>query len=54
MIDLNALITAKGAHTLIEIDGGVTNANARRLTEAGADVLVAAAMSLSLKILKPL
>lgn len=41
VIDLNALITAKGAHTLIEIDGGVTDANARRLTEAGADVLVA-------------
>ena len=41
VIDLNALITAKGAKTLIEIDGGVTNANARRLTEAGADVLVA-------------
>ena len=41
VIDLNALITARGAKTLIEIDGGVTNANARRLTEAGADVLVA-------------
>ena len=41
VIDLNALITAKGANTLIEIDGGVTDANARRLTEAGADVLVA-------------
>ena len=41
VIDLNALITAKGAQTLIEIDGGVTDANARRLTEAGADVLVA-------------
>ena len=41
VIDLKALITAKGAKTLIEIDGGVTDANARRLTEAGADVLVA-------------
>ena len=26
---------------LIEIDGGVTDANAKALTEAGADVLVA-------------
>ena len=41
VIDLKALITSKGANTLIEIDGGVTDANARRLTEAGADVLVA-------------
>ena len=41
VIDLKALITAKGAKTLIEIDGGVTDANARRLTKAGADVLVA-------------
>ncbi len=39
--ELKALITEKGASTLIEIDGGVTNANARALTEAGADVLVA-------------
>ena len=41
VIDLKALITSKGANTLIEIDGGVTDTNARRLTEAGADVLVA-------------
>ena len=39
--ELKALINAKGASTLIEIDGGVTDANARALTEAGADVLVA-------------
>lgn len=39
--ELKALITEKGASTLIEIDGGVTDANARALTEAGADVLVA-------------
>ena len=39
--ELKALITEKGATTLIEIDGGVTDANARALTEAGADVLVA-------------
>jgi ribulose-phosphate 3-epimerase len=38
---LKALITKKGASTLIEIDGGVTNKNATQLAEAGADVLVA-------------
>lgn len=38
---LKAMITAKGANTLIEIDGGVTNQNARKLVDAGADVLVA-------------
>ena len=36
-----ALITKKGAATQIEIDGGVTNKNAKQLAEAGADVLVA-------------
>jgi ribulose-phosphate 3-epimerase len=30
-----------GSNTLIEIDGGVTLQNAKALTEAGADVLVA-------------
>jgi len=35
------LITRKGASTIIEIDGGVTNKNALQLVEAGADVLVA-------------
>ena len=39
--ELKALINQKGATTLIEIDGGVTDANAKALTEAGADVLVA-------------
>lgn len=39
--ELKALINQKGAATLIEIDGGVTDANAKALTEAGADVLVA-------------
>jgi len=29
------------ANTLIEIDGGVTNKNAKQLADAGADVLVA-------------
>ena len=38
---LKSLITRKGANTLIEIDGGVTNKNAKQLVEAGADVLVA-------------
>ena len=38
---LKALINKKGASTLIEIDGGVTNKNASQLVEAGADVLVA-------------
>ena len=39
--ELKALITEKGASTLIEIDGGVNNKNAKDLQEAGADVLVA-------------
>lgn len=38
---LKALITRKGAPTLIEIDGGVTDKNASELVLAGADVLVA-------------
>ncbi len=38
---LKALIERKGASTIIEIDGGVTNKNAAQLVEAGADVLVA-------------
>ncbi len=39
--ELKELIVKKGASTLIEIDGGVTNKNAKALVEAGADVLVA-------------
>ncbi|OWP84797.1 MULTISPECIES: ribulose-phosphate 3-epimerase [Flavobacterium] len=38
---LKALIERKGASTLIEIDGGVSSQNAKKLVEAGADVLVA-------------
>ena len=38
---LKELITKKGAKTLIEIDGGVTTKNARKLLDCGADVLVA-------------
>lgn len=39
--DLKALILAEGTNTLIEIDGGVVLGNAKLLTDAGADVLVA-------------
>jgi ribulose-phosphate 3-epimerase len=38
---MKALITKNEAATKIEIDGGVTSANAKKLIEAGADVLVA-------------
>jgi ribulose-phosphate 3-epimerase len=38
---LKALISKKGASTLIEIDGGVTDKNTKQLVAAGADVLVA-------------
>lgn len=38
---LKAMIHAQGTNTLIEIDGGVSDANAELLKEAGADVLVA-------------
>jgi ribulose-phosphate 3-epimerase len=38
---LKEIITRNGASTLIEIDGGVTDKNAKELVEAGADVLVA-------------
>lgn len=39
--DLKAMILAEGTNTLIEIDGGVVLGNAKLLTDAGADVLVA-------------
>jgi len=38
---LRKMINDQGLNTRIEIDGGVTNKNADRLIEAGADVLVA-------------
>ena len=38
---LSNIIKKAGAPTLIEIDGGVTNKNARQLIECGADILVA-------------
>ncbi len=37
---LRKMITEQGLDTLIEIDGGVTNKNAKDLIDAGADVLV--------------
>ncbi len=39
--ELKQMIDAAGASTKIEIDGGVTSANAKQLINAGADVLVA-------------
>lgn len=39
--ELKDLIVKNNASTKIEIDGGVTNKNAKQLQEAGADVLVA-------------
>ena len=38
---LKKMINEKGLNTKIEIDGGVTMSNARKLIDAGADVLVA-------------
>lgn len=38
---LRKIIDAKNSKALIEIDGGVTSANAKKLINAGADVLVA-------------
>ena len=38
---VTALITEKGANTLIEIDGGVNDKTGKQLVEAGADALVA-------------
>ena len=38
---LKQLITDKNANVMIEIDGGVTNKNAKQLVDAGADALVA-------------
>ncbi|WP_291967992.1 ribulose-phosphate 3-epimerase [Maribacter sp.] len=36
-----AMITRKNSSALIEIDGGVTTANSKKLIDAGADILVA-------------
>jgi ribulose-phosphate 3-epimerase len=39
--NLKEMILKKGSSTQIEVDGGVSGQNARRLVEAGADILVA-------------
>jgi ribulose-phosphate 3-epimerase len=39
--DLRAMAAGRNENLLIEIDGGVSNENALKLIEAGADVLVA-------------
>ena len=39
--DLKSLINKKNSKAIIEIDGGVTSENAKKLVEKGADVLVA-------------
>ena len=39
--ELKSLITNKKSNALIEIDGGVTSSNAKKLIDSGADVLVA-------------
>ena len=41
VLQLKELINRKKTSTLIEIDGGVTNNNAKQLIDVGADVLVA-------------
>ena len=41
--ELRAMIDARGLDTLIEVDGGISSANARTLFDAGANVLVAGA-----------
>ena len=39
--ELKELIQSTGSHCQIEIDGGVTNENAKKLVQAGANILVA-------------
>lgn len=46
---LKEMIRRNKANTLIEIDGGVTNKNAKQLAEAGADILVAGSYVFSSK-----
>lgn len=46
---LKEIILRAGAATKIEVDGGVNEANAGRLTEAGADILVAGSFVFSSK-----
>tara|TARA_B110000444_G_C18717840_1_gene536943 strand:- start:200 stop:850 length:651 start_codon:yes stop_codon:yes gene_type:complete len=47
--ELKTLIKNKQSSSLIEIDGGVTNQNASKLTSCGADVLVAGSYVFSAK-----
>lgn len=42
--ELKKIIHARRSHALIQIDGGVDKENAKKLTEAGADVLVAGSL----------
>jgi ribulose-phosphate 3-epimerase len=39
--ELKELIKSKGSKCQIEIDGGVTNKNAKKLVQTGANILVA-------------
>ena len=41
VMDLRKMVDKKGLNTLIEIDGGVNRSNAKKLLNAGANVLVA-------------
>ncbi len=47
--ELKTIIIKAGASTIIEIDGGVTNKNAKALIDCGADVLVAGSYVFSSK-----
>ena len=49
VIKLSTIIEKAGASTQIEIDGGVTDQNAKQLIESGAHVLVAGSFVFSLK-----
>ena len=47
--NLKKLLLQTGSNALIEVDGGVSDQNARRLVEAGADILVAGSFVFSSK-----
>jgi ribulose-phosphate 3-epimerase len=48
--NLKNLILKKGAKTQIEVDGGVSEQNAKRLVEAGADILVAGSLGQQIRL----